>query len=62
MVKLIYAAAKVMLTVHAGNMSDWAAAFKCKIHLPVADQQWVTEPGNYISHWSGIFCRTLNTQ
>lgn len=43
----------VLLFACAGNMSDWAAAFNCKIYLPLVDQQWVTEPGNHISHWDG---------
>ena len=39
---------------YAGNMADWAAAFECQVHLPAADRQWVTEPGNYIDFWSGM--------
>lgn len=34
-------------------MADWAHAFNCKVYLPVADSQWVTEPGDYIEFWSG---------
>ena len=37
----------------AGNMSDWAAAFGCKVHIPIADKAFVTEPGDHIEHWSG---------
>lgn len=39
--------------LHAGNMADWAAAFGCKVYLPTADRQWVTEPGDYVEYWSG---------
>ena len=34
-------------------MADWAGAFRCKVHLPVADSQWVTDPGDYIQFWAG---------
>ncbi|KAL3149409.1 hypothetical protein ABBQ32_002204 [Trebouxia sp. C0010 RCD-2024] len=41
-----------------GNMADWAAAFGCKVYLPTADRQWVTEPGDYVEYWSGDELKT----
>lgn len=38
----------------AGNVADWAAAFDCQVHIPAADRQWVTEPGDHINYWSGM--------
>ena len=47
-----------MLVLNSGNMADWAQAFGCKVHIPVADTQWVTEPGDYVNLWSGTWHTT----
>ncbi len=34
-------------------MADWAAAFRCPIHLHQADRQWVMRPDAAIRFWEG---------